>query len=217
MSKVLDFAQDHPDRVQDGVCPPSPNSSRGSAGYQERILRLNREFQRGPLIFDQSRSRDESTAGSDAAAEAEAVENSVAGPFLPPNNPGPRTIGGGVDPFTTLVELGDVEFAEPTRFYKMNFDPSRLRLAYSEGGAQLLVAVDPDSDLDITTQLGTSGHRAVGVQVQPRVTDQDAQYLASDCVPAPDDDTGTTDVSTASTNAALLEHLEFVAFRELSK
>ena len=212
MSKVVRFVQDYPDRAQDGVCPPSPNSSRGSAGYQERNLQLNRDYQKGPLIFDRSRSRNE----SDAASSGESVDNHVAGPFLPPDNPGPNTVSGGVDPFTTLVEMGGVEFVEPTRFYKMNFDPSRLRLAYGGGGVQLLVEVDPDNDLDIETIPTTQpGVRAVGIQVQPRASEKEAQYDASD-IAKPDDDEPSS-ASTVSSDVAEMEHVEFVASRELTK
>ena len=212
MSKVVRFVQDYPDRAQDGVCPPSPNSSRGSAGYQERNLQLNRDYQKGPLIFDRSRSRNE----SDAASSGESVDNHVAGPFLPPDNPGPNTVSGGVDPFTTLVEMGGVEFVEPTRFYKMNFDPSRLRLAYGGGGVQLLVEVDPDNDLDIETIPTTQpGVRAVGIQVQPRASEKEAQYDASD-IAKPDDDEPSS-ASTVPSDVAEMEHVEFVASRELTK
>ena len=212
MSKVVRFVQDYPDRAQDGVCPPSPNSSRGSAGYQERNLQLNRDYQKGPLIFDRSRSRDE----SDATSGGESVENQVAGPFLPPDNPGPNTVGGGMDPFTTLVEMGGVEFVEPTRFYKMNFDPSRLRLAYGGGGVQLLVEVDPSNELDIETVPALQpGVRAVGIQVQPSASEKEVQYDASD-VAKPDDEEPSS-ASTVPSDVAEMEHVEFVASRELTK
>ena len=218
MSKVVQFVQEYPDRAQDGVCPPSPNSSRGSAGYQERILQLNREFQVGPLIFDRSRSSatPESGAGSEAAPGGEAVENSIVGPFLPPDNPGPNTVSGGMDPFTTLVEMGGVEFMEPTRFYKMNFDPSRLRLAYGGGGVQLLVEVDPDNDLEVESIPSVrNGVRAVGIQVQPRSSEKGAQYDASDVAGSDDDEPSSA--STVPPDVAHMEHVEFVASRELTK
>ena len=227
MAKVINFASEHPELAQDAVPPPSPNSSRGSAGYRERILQLNRDFQRGPLIFERSHARDEgddvaaSVDGSESAADAEAVNASVAGPFLPPDDPAPRTVAGGMDPFTTLVELGQVEFLEPTHFYKLNFDPARLRLAHGGGGVQLLVEIDPDNELETETLLSSKpGLRAVGIQVQPRVVNQEAQYDASDCKKKDDetdDDDHTPSDSTVSSGAALVEHQEFVASRELSK
>ena len=225
MSKVINFALEHPDLAQDAVPPPSPNSSRGSSGYRERILQLNRDFQRGPLIFDRSRTRNEgdSVAGADAtdpAGEVDAADASVVGPFLPPDDPAPRTVAGGMDPFTTLVELGQVEFLEPTQFYKFNFDPSRLRLAHGGGGVQLLVEIDPENELETETLLsGKPGLRAVGIQVQPRVANQEVQYDASDCKSKADEtnDGDDSSASTVSSGAALLEHQEFVASRELTK
>ena len=224
MSKVVNFVQDHPDRVGDGVPPPSPNSSRGSEGYRERILNLNRKFQVGPLIFDKSPESTASVSEVEAteaaeAAEAVVVENSVAGPFLPPDNPGPATVGGGMDPFTTLVEMGAVEFIEPTRFYRMNFDPSRLRLAHGGGGVQLLVEVDPDNDLEIEAIPTTRpGVRAVGIQVQPRVVDRENQYDPADiAAAAAAAENETLSDSTVSSEVAHLEHLEFVASLELTK
>ena len=215
MSKVLNLAHDHPELGLVGVCPPSPNSSRGSAGYQERILALNREFQVGPLIFDKSRARNDSTAD----AEDGAVENSVAGPFLPPDNPGPSTVGGGLDPFTTLVEMGDVRFVEPTRFYKMNFDPSRLRLAHGGGGVQLLVPVDSDTELEVEDIHSTlTGYRAVGIQVQPRVSERNTQYDVTDTKnPDDDDQDSPSSDSTVSSGALQLEQREIVAYNELTK
>ena len=199
MSRVIYFAEEHPSLAQDGVAPLSPDSSRVSD--VDRNLQLNQEFQRGPLIFEASSSS--SSSSDDSAGRL--------GPLLPPENPAPPSVNGGKDPFTTLVEMGQVHFVEPTQWYKLNFDPARLRLAHGGGGLQLLVEVDPNNELEVES-IAAPGVRAVGIQVQPASTTRSIQYDRLDF--EPDE---STDVSTASTAAALQEHEQFVAHRELTK
>ena len=201
MSCVINFAEDHPSLAPDGVPPPSPDSSQVNDNNRERILQLNQEFQRGPLVFNTS-----STSGDSDATSTSQVQD-----FTPPENPAPPSVAGGADPFVTLVELGDVEWVGPNQWYRPQFDPSRLRLAHGGGGIQLLVQVDPDNELEVETVAAT-GCRTIGIQVKPATTTRDIQCNHEDIVP---DDP--TDVSTASTTTALREHEQFVAHRELSK
>ena len=201
MTRVIDFADEHPSLAPDGVPPPSPDSSQVSRNSYDRIFKLNQEFQKGPLIFNASASSGGSDTGSVNPAQG----------FTPPENPAPPTVAGGADPLVTLVELGDVEWVGPNQWYRLQFDPSRLRLAHGGGGIQLLVQVDPDNELEVET-VAASGCRTIGIQVKPATVSRDIQYNPEDCAPEEP-----TDVSTASTTTALREHEQFVAHRELTK
>lgn len=345
MTLVINFAYEHPSLAQDGVCPPSPNSSVGSAGYRDRILIQNQEFQAGSVIWPMPGPApapapspptsspnatnvvpvkpelveiepvspvvaDVAPVGTDAPATVDVADSgpsdevvavaaplveapiepasdkgspptassgenldNVSGsndakdpilvlppadasanvpgdvsnvvpavpvPVIPASNPAPSTVAGGKDPLVGMFELGAVEWSTaPTQWYRTNFDPSRLRLAHTSGGAQLLIAVDPDRELEIETTT-PSGSRGVAVQVNgPPTSDFTSQTDPPPAPPAPPsvgsagpvpslegslappasvvDSTATDTDTTVSSTTAYLEHQQFIAARELSK
>ena len=169
--------------------------------------------------------------GGANAVDESGVSAAVPVPVLPPNNPGPATVTGGHDPLVSLVELEGTQFAPVTHWYRTAFDPSRLRLAHTSGGAQLLIAVDPTNEMELEAST-PSGTRGVGIQVTVPTTVATAQTDPIVDEPCPSlegsvsvandpasvsTDGPVDDVSTLSSGAAQLEHQQFVAARELTK